>query len=244
MAARNIPPVRSVLILIFPGMDLLDMAGPLEAFSRAFSQPGASACFKPTIAGSGRTATAQGVTIAPDIGYDVALAHIETHDILLVPGGPSSAYMPLLTDTNPIVKIIEAFTALGPKPALGSGEQERDRILMSVCTGAFFLAYLGIFNGRECTTHYMTATALQTMLDERAKEKGTQPGKYVRTSWIDSGRLSNGTRIFGAGGITNGIDGALRLVEELHGLDVKARAAAIMDYPEELERPGIISDKQ
>jgi transcriptional regulator GlxA family with amidase domain len=87
---------------------------------------------------------------------------------------------------------------------------------MSVCTGAFVLANAGLLKGRAATTHH-------DFFDEFAK---AFPDVTLRRGlrFVESGRIAT------AGGLTSGIDLALRVVERYFGREVAQTTATYMEY--------------
>ncbi len=93
---------------------------------------------------------------------------------------------------------------------------ETTDLTMSVCTGAFALARAGLLRGRPATTHHL-------FLAPRAREF---PDVDVRRGlrFVESGRVAT------AGGLTSGIDLALRVVERYFGREVAQVTANYMEY--------------
>lgn len=89
-------------------------------------------------------------------------------------------------------------------------------ITMSVCTGAFQLAKAGLLAGKSATTHHL-------FTDELAK---TYPDIDVKRGL----RFVEGDKISTAGGLTSGIDLALRVVERYFGREVAQATADYMEY--------------
>jgi transcriptional regulator GlxA family with amidase domain len=76
-------------------------------------------------------------------------------------------------------------------------------VVLSVCTGSFLLAEADLLDGLEATTHHFG-------WDELARQHPSV--RVVRSArFVDSGRIVT------AGGVSAGIDGALHVVEKLHG---------------------------
>lgn len=129
--------MTDVAILLFPDVLLLDVAGPVEAFSIANRYLPAEQHYRiRTLALGERLVRAScGLQMVADelIGEAPAAAH----DLLLVPGGPGaynddhSAFRPWL---------IAAAAAA--------------RRFGSICTGAFILGDAGLLDGRRVTTHW------------------------------------------------------------------------------------------
>ena len=90
-------------------------------------------------------------------------------------------------------------------------------LTMSVCTGAFQLAKAGLLSGLEATTHH-------DFLDRLA---GLYPDVKVKRGL----RFVEGApKIATAGGLSSGIDLALRVVERYYGRPAAERTAAYMEY--------------
>lgn len=129
-------PVRNVAILLYPGVELLDFAGPLEVFSSAMSPAGEH--FRVyTVAETREPLLSQGcLTIVPEF----TIADCPPPDLFVVPGGD----VPL------------------SRPALVAWVQKcaREAVAMSVCNGALLFARAGLLDGLEATTH---RSALQSL---------------------------------------------------------------------------------
>ena len=93
----------------------------------------------------------------------------------------------------------------------------RADLTMSVCTGAFLLAKTGLLKGLDATTHHDFYEDFAARYPEVALQRGT------RFVWNEKERLAS------AGGLTSGIDMALRVVASYFG---EAAAQATADYME------------
>ncbi len=89
-------------------------------------------------------------------------------------------------------------------------------VTMSVCTGAFQLGKAGLLSGKTATTHH-------DFLDRFEK---TFPDVTVKRGL----RFVEGEKISTAGGLSSGIDLALRVVERYFGRDVAQTTATYMEY--------------
>ncbi len=89
-------------------------------------------------------------------------------------------------------------------------------IIMSVCTGAFQLGKAGLLNGKSATTHH-------EFLDRFAE---TFPDVTVKRGL----RFVEEEKISTAGGLSSGIDLALRVVDRYFGRDVAQTTATYMEY--------------
>jgi transcriptional regulator GlxA family with amidase domain len=89
-------------------------------------------------------------------------------------------------------------------------------VTMSVCTGAFVLARAGLLSGRAATTHHDFVDRLASQFPDVEVRRGLR--------FVESDRIST------AGGLTSGIDLALRVVERYFGRAVARRTAEYMEY--------------
>jgi transcriptional regulator GlxA family with amidase domain len=90
-------------------------------------------------------------------------------------------------------------------------------VLMSVCTGAFQLAAAGLLDGFPATTHHDFWEDFERRYPRVQLHRGE---RYVEST----------PRVSTAGGLTSGIDLALRVVERYYGRQAAADTAAYMEY--------------
>jgi transcriptional regulator GlxA family with amidase domain len=134
---------RTVAILALPGVQLLDVSGPLDVFAEANVQSGETRYALVVIAAeSGPIPSSSGVRLMPDqvIGDD-AESEIDT---LLIAGCPNAVEKPA------DAKVVDWLRRRAPTA----------RRFGSVCSGAFFLAAAGLLDGRRVTTHWAVAKEL------------------------------------------------------------------------------------
>lgn len=196
---------RTVGIVIFENVEVLDFAGPYEVFSRTRLEPGMasrrsedSAPFRPlTIAPeAGPLRAVGGLQVIPDHGF----ADAPPLDVLLVPGGFGTRA--LLEDEAALSWIAERAAAA--------------ELVTSVCTGALVLAKLGLLAGRRATTHhgsYESLAQLEPTADVRRGER------FVEDVVVTSA------------GVAAGIDMSFQVVERLCGAAVADETAAYIEYP-------------
>jgi transcriptional regulator GlxA family with amidase domain len=89
-------------------------------------------------------------------------------------------------------------------------------ITMSVCTGAFVVAEAGLLDGKRATTHHLFFDQFAERFPEVELQRGR---RFVENSGIST-----------AGGLTSGIDMALRVVDRYFGSEVAQRTADYMEY--------------
>ncbi|MEV0384854.1 GlxA family transcriptional regulator [Nonomuraea sp. NPDC050643] len=137
---------RRVLIVVFPGFQLLDMAGPADVFGTA-------------------------ALLASDGGYRVEVAAVRP-GVVPAHNGVGVAATALGEVTGPIDTLLVAGGFTVPDQlkdrelvAAVAGLAARARRVASVCNGAFLLAEAGLLDHRRATTHWLAAHDLKTRYD-------------------------------------------------------------------------------
>lgn len=190
--------VGDVVFAVSDGVMLLDLAGPMQVFNDA-------GAYRVSVA------SPDGEPVRADVGItlsvDFALAtHRDPIDTLVVPGYPRETFGSITPG------LVGTLRHVAP----------RARRVVSVCTGAFLLAEVGLLDGRRATTHWEACAALAARFPAITVDPDAI---YVRDGSIVT-----------SAGATAGIDLALALVGEDHGED-RARAVAkhLVVF---LQRPG------
>jgi len=134
---------KTIAILAFPGVQLLDVSGPLDVFAQANIESG-SPHYTLRVVGltSGPIRCSSGARLLADQTIDEAPGPIDT---LLVAGAPNA---PDVLLSEPVKHWLRqtAHTA---------------RRFGSVCTGALFLAAAGLLDQKRVTTHWAVAGDLR-----------------------------------------------------------------------------------
>lgn len=89
-------------------------------------------------------------------------------------------------------------------------------VTMSVCTGAYLLAATGLMKGRSMTTHHASYIDFARQFADIHVQRGAR--------FVEDGSLAS------AGGLSSGIDLALRVVERYFGRDAATQTAYDMEY--------------
>jgi putative intracellular protease/amidase/YHS domain-containing protein len=89
-------------------------------------------------------------------------------------------------------------------------------VTMSVCNGVFVLAKTGLLSGKSATSHH----------GGYFRFAGTYPDVRLKRGarFVEDGNIAT------AGGVSSGIDLALRVVQRYVGLDAASRVAEIIEY--------------
>ena len=185
--APRYPPrlIRTIEVLTFPAVQLLDVTGPIQVFTSAndvIANAGGAPPYRLKLLTQGDEGviSSAGVVLAAD-----PLTYAgEAPDTLLIAGGQG----------------VEAAAA---NPVLVDWVRRRAskaRRVASVCTGAFLLAATGLLDGRRAATHWK----------ECAKLAHRFPAVHVEPDPIF---VCDGP-VWTSAGVTAGIDLALALVEE------------------------------
>jgi len=198
--ASRLKPERRIAIAVYPGVSLLDLGGPLEAFrvaSEFAGTRGRRLNYKCSVVSSrgGQVPTADGVPLITESIRSLDRIEIDT---LIVPG----AF--LVEDVTRDVELIKWVAKRAPKC----------RRVCSVCVGSFMLAAAGLLNGRRAATHWMHTQ----LLARQYPDVKVEPDAI----FVHDGR------VWSSAGVTTGIDLALALIEEDSGRETAIAVARVL----------------
>ncbi|KAK3317072.1 ThiJ/PfpI family protein [Apodospora peruviana] len=216
---------KKVLLLLYPGFNILDYAGPYEILQKT----GEGNVLEVKVAAESEiTTSTEGAHVKRDVALDDALiAKLHEFEMLVVPGGDSGpgTYLDSKSIDDPLRRVITAYAGLS---SACSGESPR--ILLSICTGSLLLGVLGVFNGRYCTSHWGAYDKLKERVAEAAVRTEQTPATVIPARFVDSGLNGNGVRIISSGGISCGMDASLHVVRLLFGEQEAINTAGLLDY--------------
>jgi transcriptional regulator GlxA family with amidase domain len=155
---------RTLGVLLFPGFELLDVFGPLEAFGMRIAREHFDAVLVADQPGA--VESAQGPKALAEAGIDDA----PPLDLILVPGG-------IGTRKEVDNRRLTAWIA----------ERSADaELAMSVCTGAALLAKAGVLDGRRATTN---KAAFVWVVSQGPHVRWVQQARWVEDGkfWTSSG---------------------------------------------------------
>jgi transcriptional regulator GlxA family with amidase domain len=191
---------RTVALVAFEGVQLLDLAGPADVFWLATMLGGEPGYDVVVATPGGRPVrSSSGVRVAGDL----AIAELGA------PGGTGAALdtVMVLGCVDPDGSVIQAGVIESLRRAA-----EAARRVSSVCTGALVLAAAGLLDDHQATTHW----AWTEQLAARHPRVTVHPDRIFvqdRDRWTSAG-------------VTAGIDLALALVEADHGAELARTVAA------------------
>lgn len=175
---------RNVAIFIFDDVEVLDFAGPFEVFNVTGEVIDLAPFNTHTVALTEEPIKARGnLSINPHYSID----NCPTPDIILLPGGAGRRR--LMKDERVLSWIAKHVDNLEK--------------LLSVCTGAFYIAHSGLLNGLSATTHHDAFPEFKEVFSD--------------IELIEDKRYVEHGKIITAGGISAGIDMSLYVVEQLLG---------------------------
>ncbi|GAA2816216.1 GlxA family transcriptional regulator [Streptomyces showdoensis] len=191
---------RLVVIVLFEGVDLLDVTGPPEVFALLRRETDDATGYQVLLAAetTDPVTTSAGVRVLPDITFEeVAGRPIDT---LLVPGSVET------DDRRRVRALVDPAVVTWVRKLAG-----RTRRVTSVCVGAHILAAAGLLDGKRATTHW--STAQQLAAEHPAVEVDADP-IFIRDGDVWTGA-----------GISSCLDLALALVADDFGETVALRVA-------------------
>jgi transcriptional regulator GlxA family with amidase domain len=227
--------LRNVVILAYPGVQSLDVTGPLEVFAAAQR-------LLEVLRDDGRSDAQDSIPRGPVVERPLAAARYDAFPgyrtlVVSADGAPCATSSGL--NIVPHAAIREAPAAIDTLLVAGGAGRGRlcedgetlawlaarapgVRRVASVCTGAFALAAAGLLDGRRATTHWAAASELA----RRHPQVRVDPEPiFVRDG-----------PVWTSAGVTAGMDLALAMVEE--DLDREAALTIARHLVLFLRRPG------
>jgi transcriptional regulator GlxA family with amidase domain len=164
-------PPYNVAILIFPEVEVLDFAGPFEAFAVTEEDEASKPFNVYLVAETAEPVRARhGFTVVPHY----TISNCPPPDLFLVPGGFGTRQ------------------AMHNPALMGwiTEQHQRTQLTLSVCTGAIMLGHAGLLNGLRATTHHtafdrLRISAPNTEILENARV--VDNGKIITSAGVSAG---------------------------------------------------------
>lgn len=202
-AAPLIVPVGrqiKVAFAINPGVQVIDLAGPWETFQDTYATPAAQE--------SAFTMFTVSETLKP-VRASGGLMLVPDFSVAEAPQ-PDVIVVPHFAQPNPASRVTSGIHAWIRQA------HEQAALTMSVCTGAFQLAKTGLLDGIPITTNKAASDNFCRAFPELDLRRGPR--------FVEAGRIAT------AGGLSAGIDLALRVVSRYFGDGVAEQTAITMEY--------------
>jgi transcriptional regulator GlxA family with amidase domain len=154
-------------ILIFPGAEELDFAGPWEMAAMWRQVAGGPECLI-VAQHADPVVCAKGMSVNPHVSF----ADCPTLDYLLVPGGQG-------TRTEVSNHLLLEFVATRGRAC---------KAVLSVCTGSFVLHAAGLLAGKRATTHWGSLDRLRALGDvDVTEERWVRDGPVWTSAGVSAG---------------------------------------------------------
>ncbi|MEV0435707.1 DJ-1/PfpI family protein [Nocardia sp. NPDC050413] len=191
---------RLIVVVLFEGVDLLDVTGPPEVFSLLQREMDEPTGYEVVLAAEtlDPVTTSAGVRVLPDVTFDGLVGR--RIDTIVVPGAVE-------TDERRQVRAVVEPVVVEAVSTMASGA----RRVASVCVGAHVLAAAGLLDGKRATTHW--STAHQLAAEHPAVRVDADP-IYIRDDNVWTGA-----------GLTACLDLTLALVADDFGEELALRVA-------------------
>lgn len=162
----------NIVFVVYPGIKLLDLSGPLQVFSDALNASGKPA-YKTCIVSK------RGGTVGTDTAISIASEPVKKWrrrkvDTLIIVGGDG------VYDTLHDKHFMQSVSSL----SLNS------RRVASICSGAFILADCGLLDGKKAVTHWESCDRLKRTYPEVLVEEDsiyTTDGKFWTSAGVTAG---------------------------------------------------------
>ena len=189
-------PMARAVIIVFEGVQTLDLTGPAEVFAaagRVRKLPTYDVVIASTAGGELRTSCG-----LPIRTQSLARIKPQNSDTIVVAGGDGIAVSAAVADARLTRWLVRAAPIV--------------RRVCSVCSGAFILASAGLLAGKRATTHWSACERLAKMFPTVDVDKNA--------IFITDGRT------WTSAGVTTGIDMTLAVVEEDWSREIADEIAA------------------
>ena len=158
---------KTIAFVLYPGLTVFDLAGPLQIFTGVSE-----------LVPEYRTVVV-GERVEPT-DTDIRVKMIPTHtfeevpnpSVLLVPGGGVPTLRAM--SNEPIRNYVRSAA-------------ERAEVAGSICTGALILGSVGLLEGRQATTHWAYYKVLEELGAKYVRKRWVEDGKFICSAGVSAG---------------------------------------------------------
>lgn len=154
---------KVVAFVLYPGVTILDIIGPLQVISKMMPP------FRAVVVGESRTPmpTDTNLSLMPELTFE----EVQEPYAIMVPGG------------------LGATKAMGDPKLISYLQDQAANVttMGSICTGALILASAGLLDGRKATTHWSYQRILTALGARYVPERWTSDGKFVTSAGVSAG---------------------------------------------------------
>jgi transcriptional regulator GlxA family with amidase domain len=158
---------QTVAFVLYPGLTLLDLVGPLQVFAslRRFTQQ-----YRPVV-------VAERLEPMPTDGpltvtADQTFADVPDPTVVIVPGGDAPTIKAM---GDPAIRDYLRHAA------------ETVPVVGSVCTGSLILGAAGVLEGRQATTHWAYHRLLERLGATYLPQRWVEDGKFITSAGVSAG---------------------------------------------------------
>ena len=187
----------TVGICLFDEVEVLDFAGPFEVFSLAEIEQGEKLFNVIVISQNNVIKARNGLTVLADYN----LTNHPKIDVLVIPGGYGAEQIEI--HNTVLLEWIKQ-------------QSNQVSILLSICTGVFLLAKIGLLDNLKATTHWMDVAQIQK--------------DYPKIEVVTNQRYVDNGKIITSGGISSGIHASLYTVAKLSKIAMANETAKRMEF--------------
>lgn len=187
----------TVGICLFDEVEVLDFAGPFEVFSLAENEQGEKLFNVIVISQNNVIKARNGLTVLADYN----LTNHPKIDVLVIPGGYGAEQIEI--HNTVLLEWIKK-------------QSNQVSILLSICTGVFLLAKIGLLDNLKATTHWMDVAQIQK--------------DYPKIEVVTNQRYVDNGKIITSGGISSGIHASLYTVAKLSKIAMANETAKRMEF--------------
>lgn len=187
-----------VFFLVPPEVQLLDMAGPAHLFYEAADYGVQMETHYLSLTETNEQRSSAGISLSNLMPFQ---SHtLGPNDLLFIPGLESH----LFSSANFQLEHSAFFDWL-------RAQNKNKARICSVCTGAYVVGLAGLFDGKQCTTHWKYLEDFKT--------------RFPRAQVLSDRLIIKDDTLYSSAGVASGIDLALFIMEELFGPVFTAKIA-------------------